>query len=304
MSAPLAYLNGQLIPAGDLSIPVYDAGFVLGTTVTEQLRTFSGQLFQLQRHLDRLFRSLEIISVVPGITAAELAEAAQDLAARNHSLLAEGDDLGLAIFVTPGPYPTLAPGGVSGPTVCMHTYPLPFGLWADRYEQGESLTTPEVRQVSPRCWPRELKCRSRMHYYLADLQARQIDPQGRAVLLDEDGFVTEATTASLILFERDRGLVAPPHEKILRGISEAVVVQLAGKLGIPFSERDLRPANVAAADEAMLAGTTPCLLPVTRFNGAAVGDGRPGDVFRRLLSAWSAMVGVDIAGQARQFANR
>jgi branched-subunit amino acid aminotransferase/4-amino-4-deoxychorismate lyase len=63
MSEALAYRNGQFIPADQLVVPVTDAGFVLGTTVTEQLRTFRGRLFRPKEHFKRLARSLEIVGV-------------------------------------------------------------------------------------------------------------------------------------------------------------------------------------------------------------------------------------------------
>lgn len=304
MPEPKALLNGEFISASQAAVPVFDAGFVLGTTVTEQIRTFAGALFRCSQHLARLQRSLEIIRVDCGYSADQMLAWADELVAHNHGLLGEGDDLGLAIFVTPGPYPTLAMGADSGPTLCMHTYPLPFALWAESYQQGESLVTPSVRQVSADCWPRELKCRSRMHYYLADREAREIDPRARALLLDDDGFITEATTASVICYNDATGLVSPPQEKILPGISVAVVRELAAELDIPWAHCDLTPQDVARADEVFLAGTTPCLLPVVRFNGQPTGNGTPGNLFSRLLALWSDRVGIDISAQARRFSVR
>ncbi len=304
MTEPVAYLSGRLLPQSALSLPVYDSGFVLGATVSEQLRTFGGRLFRLEQHLRRLVDSLEVIGVDPGLSLDQFKTTANDLVAKNRPLYDADDDLGLAIFVTPGAYPTFAPPDATGPTVCLHTYPAPFHRFAHFYGEGDGLAVPEVRQVSSHSWPRRLKCRSRMHYYLADRQAREIDPKGRALLLDEDGFVTEATTASLIIVEEGPAIVSPPHAKILPGISVAVVAELAAKLGIPFVERDLLPADVAAAEEILLAGTTPCVLPVTRFNGQPISSPRPGPVFRQLIAAWSELVGVDIVGQAQRFARR
>ena len=103
MAEHLAYLNGRYLPISQAAVPVYDTGFVLGVTVAEQMRTFGGQLFRLPEHLQRLARSLSIIGVEPKQSLAELQLIAEDLVARNHALLAPGDDLGLAIFVTPGP---------------------------------------------------------------------------------------------------------------------------------------------------------------------------------------------------------
>ncbi len=330
MDEPLAYLNGRFIPASEAAISVTDAGFVLGAAVAEQVRTFSGKLFRLEEHLARLFESLrtvgvetagvetagvetagvetvgvETAGVEPEPDARELAELAEELVSRNHRLLDGGDDLGLSIVVTPGPYSTFAPAGASArPTVCMHTYPLPFRLWAAKYGSGQALVTSEVEQVSEKCWPPGLKCRSRMHYYLAERQAARIDPDARALLLDHDGLVAEASTCNILVFRSDEGLLSPPMGSILRGISLKVTIELAGRLGIRFSERPLAPSDVATADELLLTGTSPSLLPANRLDGRPIGDGKPGPIFSQLLAAWSDLAGVDIAAQANRFSGR
>lgn len=308
MPKPLAYLNGQLIPASQASLQVYDAGFVLGVTVAEQVRTFAGRLFRLERHLARLTHSLDIVEVDPGIGMSELERAAIELVERNHALLDDGDDLGLSIFVTPGPYSTMAAvaeeAGRSGPTVCMHTYPLPFHLWADKYDHGQSLIVSDIQQVPATCWPPELKCRSRMHYYLADKRARQVQADARALLLDGDGFAVEASTANIIIYSRDEGIISPPREKILPGVSVGMVAELASGSGVPFLHQDLSVDDVFQADEVMLCSTSPCVWPVVNVDGRTIGEGRPGEMIGKLLAAWSAAVGVDIQAQAARFAAR
>jgi branched-chain amino acid aminotransferase len=337
MSRVLAFLNGRWISASEASVSVSDAGFVQGTTVAEQVRTFAGNLFRLDDHLARLAHSLEIVGIDPGMTLDEIGRIGQELVARNHPLLAPGDDLGLSIVITPGPYAAFASGDsrtrgteeVAGEgsseaevtlpttssvpfhppivpsraTVCLHTYLLPFHLFARKYREGQALVTTDVEQIPAKCWPPPLKCRSRMHYYLADRRAAAADPRARALLLDAEGFVTEASTANVLIYRAGEGLISPRYASILHGISLAVAVELAGQLGIPFCQRDLTPNDVAAADEMFLMSTTTCILPVTRFNGRPIGDGKPGGVFLRLLAAWSEMVGVDIVGQAERMAS-
>src|SRR5687767_4001793 len=144
MLQPLAYLNGRLIAASQAVVSVEDAGFVMGVTVSEQLRTFHGEPFRLSDHLRRLRRSLEIVGVQPDIPLDEIGHMAFELAEYNSRLLAAGDDLGLSIVITPGVYPTFA-NGRSGPgTVCIHTYPLPFAVWAEKYSHGQALVTTGV----------------------------------------------------------------------------------------------------------------------------------------------------------------
>jgi branched-chain amino acid aminotransferase len=302
---PLAFLNGRRVPLSQATVGLFDIGFLQGVTVAEQLRTFGGQLFRLDLHLSRLAHSLELIGLDAGISLTELSRISTELVDENRKLIEPADDLGVTIFITPGnssTYAVVAP--YSGPTVCVHTQPLTFSAWANKYTTGDSLVVTDVRHVPAECWPPELKCRSRMHYYLADKQAREREAGARALLLDERGLVTEASTANIVAYYADRGLISPPQEHILPGVSVAVLEELAGQLGIAFSHAELTMSDVAQADEVLLCSTSPCVWSVTRLNGQAIANGKPGPIGQRLLGAWSAMVGVDIAAQARKFANR
>jgi branched-subunit amino acid aminotransferase/4-amino-4-deoxychorismate lyase len=96
----------------------------------------------------------------------------------------------------------------------------------------------------------------------------------------------------------------PPGDQVLPGISLAVLIELADGLRVTHVERELRPADVAAADEVWITSTSPCILPVVRFNGQPIGSGAPGATYRRFLAAWSDLVGLDVAAQAARFASR
>jgi branched-subunit amino acid aminotransferase/4-amino-4-deoxychorismate lyase len=304
MTEPIAFLNGKVLPQSAAVLPVYDSGFVLGTTVAEQMRSFQGKLFRLREHLERLARSLAIVGVDLGLSLEELAETGEKIVQHNHRLLAPGDDLALVIFVTPGPMRNMAPDAEARPTICAHTYPLPFQLWSESYSSGERLVTTDVRQTPVDCWPTELKCRSRMHYFLADQAARKVDSRSRALMLDEQGFVTEATTANFVMYRQDEGILTPPRAKILPGITLSVLREITTEFGLTWNERDLRPSDVHTADEAYLVSTSPCVLPVVSFNGQPIGAGLPGIMGRRILSRWNEIVNVDVVEQAKRFSSR
>ena len=304
MNSPQGYLGGRLIPVSEMAIPVTDAGFSLGTTVTEQLRTFSGEIFELDRHLQRLKRSLEIVGVKPVESLSEISEIAQSIVQNNYPLLAPGDDLGLTLFVTAGNLPRFQNGKRSDPCLGMHTFPLPFQLWREKYVRGQSLVVTEIEQVATQCWPAELKCRSRMHYYLADLAASRLEPGARALLLDANGHVIEASTANILLYKKDQGFFSPPGEVVLPGISLLFIQKIAADLGIDWNHRSIVPEEVSQADEIFLTSTPFCLLPVTSFNGNAIQDGCPGPLFTELAQAWSDRIGIDFIKQAIRFANR
>jgi branched-subunit amino acid aminotransferase/4-amino-4-deoxychorismate lyase len=186
----------------------------------------------------------------------------------------------------------------------MHTYPVAFAGFADKYEHGERLVVSAIRQIPNSCWPASLKCRSRMHYYLADREARAVDHEARALLLDQSGYISEASTANFIAYRRSIGFLSPRREKILPGVSVNTLEELAGQFGETFSFQDLTVDDVLQADEAFLCSTSPCLLPVIAINGQAIGIGKPGPMFRQAIDAWNQLVGVNIVEQARQFARR
>ncbi len=298
MGEVIAYLNGHWLPRSGLCISIDDVGFLLGATVTERLRTFRGEVFRLDDHLRRLRKSLEIVGLATDATIDQIAHAIPEFLRRNRALIEAGDDWSIVAFATPG----LA--GDDQPTVCVHGDPLPFRLWASQYETGLPVVVSDVRQVPPNCWPAELKCRSRMHFYLADREAAAKQPGARAILLDQDGYIGEATTANVVVVLKDEGLVSPPHEHILFGVSLGVVQELAAEMDLPIGTRRLTVEELCSADEAWLTSTSICALPIVECDGHRIGTGRPGPVFRRLISAWSELVGVDIAEQAGRYANR
>jgi branched-chain amino acid aminotransferase len=297
---PQAFLNGRMLPASQAHLAVYDAGVVLGATVTELVRTFRHELFRLDDHLRRLAQSLHFVGFDIGMTMDELGRTVRQLVAHNAALLGPEDELGVVIFVTAGEYPTYA-GGAAGtvrtkPTLCAHTFPLPFELWADKLQSGIHLVTPSIRHVPPQCLDPKMKCRSRMHYYLADQQARFVDREAAALLLDLDGNVTETGAANFLMVE-DGTIVSPSLRNTLPGVSRQTVIEMAAQLAIPFAVRDFQVFDAINAEEAFLASTPYCLMSVTKINGKRIGAGQPGPIYERLTKAWSARVGLDIVGQ-------
>lgn len=294
-----AYYNGEWIDGASLAIPVEDLGFVLGATVVERLRTFAGQCFRLDEHMARFRRSLEVVGWDAAALVDEMSDAIGEFTARHAGQLTPGDDWNIAAFVTPG-----FTADAASPTRCVHGGPLSFGDFAAKFDEGVHLALVGIRQTPANCWPPSLKCRSRMHYYLADQEAARRHPGARALLLDQAGHIGEASTANVIAYFADRGLVNPRLDGVLPGISQQVLFELADNLGISCAEEDLLPQQFAAADEIFLASTSVCLLPVTKLDGRPVGAGRPGPAYRQLLAAWSDHVGLDIAEQAKRFAKR
>ncbi len=301
MTEPIAYLNGQFVPISRASLSVFDLGIVAGSSVTEMTRTFRHVPFRLNEHLDRLEQSLKLVRIDPRVSRDELVSICERVVSENHKLIPADHDLGLIVFVTAGQNLTYL--GLSElsrartPSVCVHTFPLPFELWAERYETGLHLATTSIGSLPDDVIDTRIKHRSRLHWHLADVQAKKVDPSAMAVLLDQDGFVTETATGNLCVVEG--GTIVTPSQHVLHGISREVVADLATSLGLSFATARVTPDDLARASEVFLTSTPNCMLPVTRFNNNPIGQGGPGPVFQRLISAWSKLVGLDIIGQMR-----
>ncbi len=301
-SSAVAFFRGRWIPASELRLGYWDTGVVLGAAVAEQLRTFGHRLLQVQEHLQRLQRSLTHLGQEDSV-GDQCPLVLRRLVEHNLQGLSAWEDLGVVVFITPGPYPTFAAQGEpwmeSGPTVAAHTYRLPLHRWARGFFQGVELVVAPWRQVPPQCWPPEIKARSRLHFFLAQSWARQKQGQVWPLLLTLSGHVAECPTANVVVVQQDR-LLTPPRSWVLPGISLATVERLAPEAGLRLEEAPLRPENLHQAQEILLTSTPFCLMPVVRFEGKAVGSGRPGPVFEKLVELWSQQVGWDLKEQMRR----
>jgi branched-subunit amino acid aminotransferase/4-amino-4-deoxychorismate lyase len=301
MSEPIAYLNGQFLPVSQASLSVFDLGVVAGASVTEMVRTFRHQPFRLPQHLDRLEHSLSVLSIQPAVTRSELDSICQHVVSENSRLIPAEHDLGLIVFVTTGQNLTyLGRAGMQyarTPSVCVHTFPLPFEFWADKYETGLHLVTTSIKSIPDDVIDPTIKHRNRLHWHLADLAAKRIDPAAMALLTDHEGFLTETATGNLSVLEGTT--ILTPELHVLKGISRDVLDELASSLGLTMAHTRLTAEDLARSNEAFLTSTPHCLLPVTRFNNQSIGSGQPGPVFQRLIDAFSNLVRVDIVNQMR-----
>jgi branched-subunit amino acid aminotransferase/4-amino-4-deoxychorismate lyase len=298
MSQPLAYLNGQFLPQTAAQLPLHDAGFVFGATITDLCRTFRHQLYRWSDHLARFRRSCASTHIHLSLTDEELTRYARQLVAHNAALLEPEQDLGLVLFGTPGAigYYAGQEGGVGDapPSFGMHTFPLPFARYRRLFREGAHLIVPATRHVPAVCVDPRVKQRSRLHWWLAHHEAGQAEGGAIALLCDLDGHVTETAGANFLVV-RGGTVLSPPRQAVLGGISLQVVRELCDASSIRFDAQPLTVADCLAADEAFLTSTPYCLAGVSRFNGSPIPW--PGSVFEKLLGLWSAAVGLDIAAQ-------
>jgi len=299
MTEPIAYLNGQYVPISQAALSVFDLGVVAGAAVTEMVRTFQHVPFRLTDHLNRLEHGLSALGITSPISRPDLEAICQRVVSENCRLIPSDHELGLIVFVTTGQNLTyLGRNGLARtPSLCVHTFPLPFELWADQYTSGIHLIASTVRGIPEDVISPEIKHRNRLHWQLADKQVKQTDPTAMAVLLDHEGFLTETATGNICVVEGST--ILTPEHGILHGISRRVVAELATSIGLTLAYTRMGPEELSQSKEAFLTSTPHCLLPITKFNGQPVGTGQPGPVYERIITAWGDLVHVNIRAQMR-----
>jgi branched-chain amino acid aminotransferase len=305
MNEPIAFLNGQLVPFSQAAVPVTDLGVVAGASVTEMIRTFGHVPFRLSDHIDRLFGSLSLCGFPTDVGRQQLQDGVGQIVDHNATLIPATHELGIIVFVSAGQNLTYlgaaGRGAASQGTVCVHSFPLPFELWAEKQTAGQHLASVGVLPLPNESVPPQAKHRNRLHWFRADKEARSRFPTASSLLATPDGLITETAAGNFYLV-KGRTILTPSSELVLGGISQMVLREIATKLGLTWEESALTFDDLLKADEAMTSSTTCCLLPVTKFNDQAIGLGQPGLVFQELITAWSDLVGVDIVRQAAQAA--
>ena len=291
----VAYVNGEIVPEVEAKVSYNDVGFLYGDAVFDTTRTFGGKIFRLQQHLDRFFQSLKYMRIDPLMTQDEMSDITMEVLERNLPLLGDNDDYWVSQRVSRGVRQDL--GGLSNPTVVIETFPLPLKQRASLYIDGLQLVTPSVRRTPPVSQSPRAKVHNYINIVQADLEVKSQNPNASALMLDINGNLCEGMGANLFLV-KDGEMFTPHEQYILAGISRQVTIDLANELGINVKEKNLDLYDAYTADEIFVTSTSYCICPVASVNGSKPDNQDvPGTVTKRLMDAYSGMVGIDIVGQ-------
>ncbi len=283
-----AYVNGRFLPLARACVPVEDRGLQFADGVYEVVKVVRGRAVDLERHLDRLERSLAELRIRPPVGRAALKTVIAELLRRNR--LADAT-VYLQIDRGVAPRNHLFPARARPSliaTVRRLSLPKPAEL-----ERGVAVVTlPDQRWA--RC---DIKSVSLLPNILAKQQAAEAGCR-EAWLVDGEGFVTEGTSSNAWIVDREGRLVTRPlGPAILGGDTRAVVLELAAAAGIATTERPFAVAEALEAREAFLTSTSSLVLPVTSIDGRPVANGRPGSTTRSLLAAYAHHAGLTLPWQ-------
>ena len=305
----IVYFNGKFIPESEAKISIYDSALMFGDMVFEMTRSFNGKQFKLKDHIDRLFVGLAILRIPIDMTKAEMEDACYKTMDANKDAFGKDDEHRLLIDVSRGLlgiYEGIA-GVEKGPNVIIADFPLKWTVasMGHLFDSGINAVITSQRAIPSWLMDPKIKNRSRLFYLMANIEASQFSGDNNwALLLDPDGFIAEGTGDNFFIVKK--GVIYTPEGRnILRGISRQYVInELGPELDMEVIEKNIEPYDVYTADEAFMTGTPFCMLPVTSLNGVAIGEGRVGETFLKLINKWSKNVGVDIQGQIKSWQNK
>ncbi|MDR7484249.1 MAG: branched-chain-amino-acid transaminase [Armatimonadota bacterium] len=273
------YVNGRITSKEEATVSVYDHGFLYGDGVFEGIRVYGGRIFKLEEHLDRLYESARAILLEIPLSRDEMRDAI--IATVRASGL---QDAYIRPVVSRGPGDLgIDPRKCTGATVviivdAIRLYP------KEAYERGLRVVTASVRRPAPDALNGRVKSLNYLNNILARLEANRAGVE-EALLLTADGYLCECSADNIFLVKG--GVVRTPaaHLGLLKGITRDTVLDLARQLGIPAEEGILTLHDLYTADECFLTGTGAEVAPVVDADGRMIGDGRPGEITRRLNEA-------------------
>ncbi|MDO5370025.1 D-amino-acid transaminase [Paracoccus sp. (in: a-proteobacteria)] len=267
-------VNGRYLPEEQATVSIFDRGFLMADGVYEVVSVLDGRLLDFDGHMKRLARSLAELGITPPMTDAEWLEAHRRLVTENG--IAEGLVYLQVTRGNPGDRDFAYPPEGTAPTVVMFTQSKP-GLAANpQAETGLRVcTVPDLR------WSRrDIKTVQLLYPSMAKMEAKARGCDDAWMV--EDGFVTEGTSNNVYIVKDGTIVTRQLSTDILHGITRAAVLRLAAEAQLGVEERSFTVDEAKAADEAFITSASAFVMPVVDLDGAAIGDGKPGPVARRM----------------------
>lgn len=297
---PLVWLNGVAADPAAPHISALDRGFTLADGLFETVRLYHGLPFRLGRHLARLAHGAAALDIALPESLPEQVETAVRGARAAWTVERGGEgnrayDAAMRITITRGSGGRgVAPPVVGTPTVAIAIHPLSASPASPPDESPPLLARTARARRNEHAAAAGIKTLAYVEAVLALAEARAAGVDD-AIFLDTAGHVSEGTSSNVFAV-RHGALVTPPRScGVLPGITREAVLELAGTLGLPAAERELSPADVAAADELFLTSSIREIAPVVVLDGHAIGTGHVGAITRRVREAFRALVASECA---------
>jgi branched-chain amino acid aminotransferase group I len=272
------YVNGELAEREAAVVSAFDRGLLHGYGLFETMRSYRGRVFRLEQHYQRLTEGAAILDIPLPLSLDDLHAAIDALLERNAL-----PDARIRLTVTAGP---VAQAGEATPSALLVAGP-PTDYPPELYERGMAAITSAIRRNENSPLSR-VKSLNYLDNLLAREEARRMGAD-HAILLNTQGLVAEGSSSNVFLSNGEE-LVTPNIESgALPGITRAVVIEVAREAGLSVREAEVAPERLSAAKEAFLTGSIMEVMPLTRLDGAPIGDARPGPLTGLLCRLYSRL---------------
>jgi len=274
-------LNGQLVPACDAQVSLFDSGFGLGDGVWEGLRLHKGALLFLEAHLDRLYHGAAALRIEIGMSRAELTASLTELLRANR--MEHGAHLRL--MVTRGRKSTINqdPRFTSGkPTIAVTA----------EFKQPTAearplvLATSSIRTSPPEIFDMHLNTHSRLNYIRALLEVIDTGAD-EAIMLDHRGFVASCNATNLF-WVKDGSVFTARDDFCFNGITRGNVIALCRGGVAPLQQGDWDADHLRAADEVFVTGTMGGVTPAGSIDGQPL-KSAPGPITIAVRKAYEGL---------------
>jgi branched-chain amino acid aminotransferase len=277
------YLDGRYVSSREeATVALFDHGFLYGDGIFEGIRVYNGRVFRLDDHIERLYESAKGIMLEVPLERGALCQALLETVRRSGL-----DDAYIRLVVSRG-------AGDLGidPRKCqkaaVYIIVDKIGIYPkEKYDKGLKVITASTRRHRPDTLNTQIKSLNYLNNILG-LQEAIRQGADEAIMLNDSGYITEATADNLFVIKKGEVLTPPAYLGLLKGVTRGLVLEIARELGLKAEERVLVMQDVYAADEVFLTGSGAELVPVVEVDSRSIGSGRPGPVFARLLEAFRA----------------
>lgn len=278
------WIDGTLYSKEDAKISVFDHCVLYGDGIFEGIRVYSGCVFRLREHLERLWSSAKYIRLEIPMSMDDMTEAIKETVKANNLR-----DAYIRLVVTRGTGDLgLDPRLCPKPTVFIIAASIKLYPQSD-YDNGlEIITVPTNRMNMTAFNPRVKSCN-----YLNNIMAKmegQLADVREVLMLNGDGYVVECSGDNVFLVKSGVIYTPPIYLGPLRGITRDAIVELARAEGITVKEEPFTRFEVYDADEMFLTGTAAEAIPVVKVDGRHIGDSKPGAVTKKLIEKFHGIV--------------
>jgi branched-chain amino acid aminotransferase len=278
-------VNGRVFDQEHAVVSVFDHGFLYGEGVYETLRTYNGQPFLFDRHMRRLRKSAEMLTLAVPITNAEIDARFRETVRAAGLGDSPSREAYIRILVTRGVGElSYDPAACPTPSIVVIVKPH-VAPPAEAFERGVKVALVEIVRNHPGSVSPLIKSNNLLNNALAMQEAfRRGGFEG--VMRNYRGELAECTQSNLFIVKSGAALTPPIDAGLLPGITREFLFEIGAEAAIPVREAVLKDADLLGADEAFLTSSTREVVPIVQVDDRRIGAGIPGPITRRLLDGF------------------